>query len=430
MAIQKFLIIDDSTSFCTFFEKKLLQKWPDSSIEIYDPCKEGKPDDNYPWKNYDVIFLDYDLGFKNENGLDWLDVIIKNDPAAGVIMLTGEGDETIAVQAIKLGAESYIVKYDLASDLLYEEVMEVIALRAMTEGLNQINKINVDESKSDMDVPELFDVTSSAQNKYVNKWDIPGYFCIREIAKGTWSTTLLAEWIKNQRQVIVKILNIHDVTEPILMKRFVQEFTVLSNLKHPNVVETLDHGFTEDYAYYAMEYLTSGDLASRLKSGNLSIDVAVSYTVSIAKGLSALHELNIVHRDIKPNNVLFKEDGELVIADLGIAKDLSCAEIMTAKGEILGTPFYMSPEQINGKPIDVRSDIYSLGILFYELLMGEKPFIGSSIIAVACQHAYDEPPPLTVELSKYQPIMGKLLAKNPDDRYQSMQEFIDALGEI
>ncbi len=425
----KFLVIDDSRSFRNYFKKAIAHRWPHADIETYDPHRRGKPDDDFSWSDYDMIFLDYDLGFQTENGLDWLKMIKARQSSASVVIVTGEGDEKVAVKAIKLGADSYLIKYDLASELLYERVTDILTHRAMLESLQQQRK-DEEELQLGENETELIDITGYGVKKYVNRWHIPGYFCIREIASGSWSTTLLAEREKDQQQVVLKVLDVRDVTQPVLVKRFMREFTILSNLHHPNIIKTMDYGFTEEYAYYSMEYLSNGDLAGKIKRDHLLPESAVNYTLSLARGLSALHELNVVHRDVKPNNILFKEDDDLVIADLGIAKDLTCQEVMTARGEVLGTPFYMSPEQIKGAQIDRRTDIYSLGILFYELLTGRKPFSGDSIIEVACQHAYDKPPPLPTELATFQPLVEKLLEKSPTDRYQNIPEFIAALAAV
>ena len=150
----------------------------------------------------------------------------------------------------------------------------------------------------------------------------------------------------------------------------------------------------------------------------------------IASGLLALHRKGIIHRDIKPSNILFKDADTLIIADLGIAKDLSCNEALTIQGDVLGTPYYMSLEQINGLPVDKRSDIYSLGIVLFELLTGNRPYTGESIMEVIYKHTSHDLPPLPDEVKDWQPVIDKMLAKNPVDRYQDMEEFISAVNDI
>ena len=425
----RFLIIDDSSSLRRYLKKRLQDKWFEAEVEGYDPGRRGKPYDQFPWDNYDVVFLDYYLGFEDETGLDWIPKIKDHKPAPAVIMITGEGDESIAAQSIKRGADFYLIKYDLGSDLLFDTVLQALADLAPT-AQDLWQQATTGAQKETSDKKESKDVTGSSQDTTTEIWRIPGYKILSEVAAGNWSTTLHAKRKDDGRDVILKVQDIHEVSDPSLLKRFMQELNILSNLNHPNVVKILDHGHTENYAYYAMEFLPNGDLAKRIEKGKLTADKAINYVIQIAKGLSVLHSKNIVHRDIKPSNILFNKEDNPVISDLGIAKDLSNADELTARGDILGTPYYISPEQINGKPVDKRTDIYSLGVVFYEMLTGKRPFDGNSVIEVAYQHAYDEPPPLPVELTAYQPLLEKLLAKNPDDRYGSIEDFISEIDVI
>lgn len=250
---------------------------------------------------------------------------------------------------------------------------------------------------------------------------------IRQIAQ-SYTTAVLAERIVDGRPVVIKLQRLKDMNfSALLMERFAQELNILSELNHPNVIKVLDHGVTEACIYYAMEHLSLGDLSQRLKREKATPEEAVSFTLQISSGVMALHEKNIVHRDIKPSNMLFKTEDSLVIADLGIAKDLSLQVGLTEQGEVLGTPYYMSPEQFGDAPVDKRSDIYSLGILFYELLTGAPPFLGDSLMQVLRKHAHEPPPPLPEHLSRWRPVIDKVLSKLPDDRYQNLGEFIDAV---
>ena len=428
----RFLIIDDSASLRRYLKKRLQGKWVEAQVEGYDPVRRGKPYDQFPWSNYDIVFLDYYLGLEKDTGLDWIPKIKKNKPAPAVIMITGEGDESVAAKSIRKGADFYLIKYDLGSDLLFETVLQAIADLAPTaqDLWQQATASHNASSEVTEDPGKPAEGSAASQNTVTGAWKIPGYKVLSEITAGNWSTTLHAKKIDNNSDVILKVQDIHEFTDDSLLKRFMLELNILSNLKHPNVVKILEHGHTDDYAFYAMEYLPNGDLDSRIEEGAVTVDRAVDYIIQIARGLSALHDKDIVHRDMKPTNILFDKDDRPVITDLGIAKDLSSAEELTARGEILGTPYYISPEQINGKPVDKRTDIYTIGILFYEMLTGKRPFDGSSVIEVAYQHAFDEPPPLPVELAAYQPLLEKLLAKNPDERYSSLEEFIAEIDVI
>ena len=400
----KFLIIDDSGSLRSLLKKRLLQRWPEAVITGYDPLREGRPGNAFPWGTFDIVFLDYDIGLVQETGIDWLPEMKRSTNAPFVIMVTGGGSENVAVRAIRQGADDYLIKYDVVTDKLYEIVAEHLSQRLA--GHHPVVTPGAVAT-----VPEPA------------RWDIPGYTNITELARKL-SITLLAERLEDGKKVVLKVQNLKDDGSLILLKRFMQELNILSGLDHPHIIKILDHGVTDRYFYYAVNYYAQGDLAGAISRGGVTNDMARAYILQIARGLLVLHSAGIVHRDIKPSNILIADADTLVIADLGIAKDLSCAEALTSHGQVMGTPYYMSPEQINSKELDHRSDIYSLGILFHELLTGSLPFPGSSIMEVAYKHAYDPPPPLPQGLAIYQPIMDRMLKKAPEDRYQDLEQFI------
>jgi serine/threonine protein kinase len=420
----KFLIIDDSGSLRSLLKKRLLQRWPEAEITGYDPRREGRPGGAFPWGDFDIVFLDYDLGVAQETGIDWLPEMKRSTDAPSVIMVTGRGSESVAVRAIRQGADDYLIKYDVVTDKLYETVAEILSLRqAEPKPVVTQTTLRREDNNS---VWQTTGTGAAAAPPDPARWDIPGYRCIAELARRL-SITLLAERLEDGKMLVLKVQHLQGDSSPVQLKRFMQELAILSELDHPHIIKILDRDVTDQYFYYAVEYYPQGDLLGAIKRGNVTPEKARAYILQIAGGLAALHRAGIVHRDIKPSNVLFADADTLVITDLGIAKDLFCTEALTSHGQVIGTPFYMSPEQINSKEMDHRSDIYSLGILFHELLTGSLPFTGSTIMEVAYKHAYDTPPPLPEEHAIYQPIMGRMLAKAPGDRYQDLEQFIHAV---
>ncbi len=411
----RFLIIDDDASLRSLLKLRLQQKWPNAAIELFDPAKSGMPHANFPWKDYNIVFLDYDLGFNYLTGLDLLPSIKQRGKTPIVIMVTGQDSVDVAVKAMRLGADDYLIKYDLVTDKLFEMIDEALASGEISQELKNIGTPVINESRP---------------SEPHQQWQIPGYTCISEIRKGQ-TITLLAERDQDKHRVVLKVLPVQDIkTSAVLLKRFAQELNILSEMNHPHIIKVLDHGITPDYAWYATEFMTRGDLAKRITQGKVTSQQAKDYILTIADGLSALHKRGIVHRDIKPSNILFSNDDTLVIADLGIAKDLAANETFTMHGDVLGTPYYMSLEQINGTPVDQRSDIYSVGIVLYELLTGERPFTGNSIMEVIYKHTTHNLLTLPETLEEWQAIINKILAKNPVDRYQNMEEFIAAVKAI
>jgi DNA-binding NarL/FixJ family response regulator len=408
----RFLIIDDDASLRALLKKRLQQKWPVAVIETYDPLKSGIPDTNFPWENYNLVFLDYDLGLDDLTGLDVLTSIRQLDNSPFVIMVTGHDSVDIAVKAIRMGANDYLIKYDVVTEKLFEMIDEALASGKISQNLKKIaTSIQINSGQS-------------------QDWQIPGYTCISEIRKGQ-STTLLAERLEDKQRVVLKVLTIEEAkSSAVLLKRFAQELNILADLDHPNLIKVLDHGVTPNYAWYATEFMARGDLARRIAQEKLNPQQIKNYILLIASGLLALHRKGIVHRDIKPSNILFKDDDTLVIADLGIAKDLTCDDAFTIQGDVLGTPYYMSLEQINGSPVDKRSDIYSLGVVLYELLTGDRPFTGESIMEVIYKHTSHSLAPLPDTVEGWQPVIDKMLTRNPADRYQDLEQFIAAVNDI
>jgi serine/threonine protein kinase len=174
---------------------------------------------------------------------------------------------------------------------------------------------------------------------------------------------------------------------------------LIAELEHPNIVKIYDLGVSDDHAHIAMEYLPGGDLRHQIEQGVAESD-AVKYTEQIASALADLHSVGILHRDMKPGNIMLREDGSIALIDFGLAKRIARKQDITGRGEIIGTPYYMSPEQGRGTEVDERSDVYSLGIMFYEMLTGEKPYGGDNAMNIIFKHREAPMPPVAGERSE------------------------------
>jgi hypothetical protein len=205
---------------------------------------------------------------------------------------------------------------------------------------------------------------------------------------------------------------------PEFSERFLNEGRLLAALRHNHIMTIYDIGVSDDWHYISMEYVDGGDLRHQIRQG-IPPQTALDYVLTLGDCLQAAHEAYIVHRDVKPVNILFRRDGTLLLTDFGIAKHLGDTKDLTATGSMVGSPYYLSPEQALGRPIDGRADIYSLGIVLYEMLTGEKPFEGNSEVEVALKHIEGELPRLPPPLSPFQALLDKMTAKNPDDRFSS-----------
>jgi serine/threonine protein kinase len=257
---------------------------------------------------------------------------------------------------------------------------------------------------------------------------IPGYKIIRQIGSGGMATVYLAVQEALDRQVALKIMSQQIVgqQDSEFRERFSLEGRSIAQLSHNRIVSVFDMGMQGDNYYIAMEYLSGGSLKEKIQQG-LAPHQAIEIAKKIADSLGYAHKKGFVHRDVKPMNIMFREDGEPILTDFGIAKIVVNQDAnLTATGLIMGTPSYMSPEQAQGQTADGRADLYSLGVMLYEMLMGVVPFRADTAIALLMKHVNDPRPDLPTHLTQYQYLLDGLLEKNPDNRYQSAEDFIRA----
>jgi serine/threonine-protein kinase PpkA len=250
---------------------------------------------------------------------------------------------------------------------------------------------------------------------------IDGYAVIHKIGQGGQAKVYLAEREHDGLRVALKVLDRTLRQDPVFLERFMREYTLVAGMENEHIARIYDQGFAGDYPYLAMEFLPSGTLASRIREG-LTSRASLRIASQVAKALDAIHAQGIVHRDLKPANILFRPDGRPVIVDFGLAKNVSSNTTLTVAGQLLATPRYMSPEQCLGRAVDASSDLYSLGAVFYEMLTGRKIFGSESVANIVHAHLHAPVPRLPERLAGYQPVLDRMLAKNPADRFQSARE--------
>lgn len=256
---------------------------------------------------------------------------------------------------------------------------------------------------------------------------IENYRLLRKIGEGGIATIYLAQPMGGGAAQVLKVLRMDRGDEDL--QRFIQEYALLAQIDHPNVARIFKQDFNAGNAYIAMEFFPLGDLRARMRKA-LDPGIAVYYLKQIAAGLEAIHQVGIVHRDLKPDNVMLRQDGILAIADFGVAKQVTMQLTDTGAGEVVGTPYYLSPEQAMGKPVDQRCDIYSLGVLAYEMLTGNKPYYASTAQALLQQHVSAPVPKLPPQFKHLQPVLDRMMAKDPAQRYASATELLDDLERL
>ena len=260
---------------------------------------------------------------------------------------------------------------------------------------------------------------------------IEGYRFLQTIARSPKSEVHVAYSVELGHNVAVKILRTGPLStaEAGEAERFERERELLTRLKHPAIVDVYDWGHGEDFHYIVTEYFPSGSLELRIRN-LMTVRDSVDIFLQIAGALGVVHRAGLCHRDLKPANVMMRQDGRIVLIDFGLAKAVDAATHLTNAGEVRGSPYYISPEQAEGAAVDQRSDLYSLGVMFYEMLTGQRPFRGNSIVAIIHSHRNDPIPVLPEELARFQRLIDGLLAKDPRDRFPTAAAALAELAKM
>lgn len=391
------MIIDGQAEFRSLLMHHVTTHWPDAIMSAYDPIEAGHLPDEFSGAGNDIVLLGNKVG--DRDGLKILKQFCKTPGFPAVVYFGGEGEEAAAVRA---GADAFFARDSIRHDALTVQLSDILVSRRRVASTGSLF---VGDERTG--IHPL----------------IRGYRFIEKLGATTHSAIYLAERESTGVKLVLKVLQqLPDDADSIgAFDRFLQEYELIAETDHPNIVKIYDLGVSDDHAHIAMEYISAGDLRRRITAGVTELD-AVSYLRQIASALAKIHEVGILHRDLKPGNIMLRSDDSIALIDFGLAKRLRLRMELTDEGEIFGTPYYMSPEQGHGNGVDHRSDIYSLGVIFYEMLTGEKPYIADTAMGIIYLHAQAPIPLLQPRLAKYQSLINMMLAKEPDDRLQSAAE--------
>jgi DNA-binding NarL/FixJ family response regulator len=342
-------------------------------------------------------------------------------PAA--IVIAEGGDELAAVSALRLGALDYIPKRLLTPQRLNDAVRHALRRieRRVARSLARLARVNR-ARRAATHTAALLPRAGIALRDL-----IPRYRIRETIGESEKAVVYLAASLDVVRNVALKVSKKigSGTNEPQLLAR---EHAALNAVRHPAIVEIYDYGTRAGHEYLAMEYFAHGDLKARLHSG-LGEEDALHYIQDIAAALSVVHAAGILHRDLKPPNVMLRENDAVVLIDFGLAREMDGLR-STRTGVLRGSPYYMSPEQALGEELDARSDLYSLGIIYYELLTGKKPYAGQSAIEVLQQHVNAPVPPLPDRLAHHEPLLSRMLAKDREARCVDAAEVLQAIAAV
>ena len=405
----RLLMIEDDARYCALIRHHLTCRWPDAQLVVSSPVLHPLPAPEYVAQGYDAVLVSYE--WPGGRGIDWVKDFAGRPRFAPIIFLSEQTDDAEARLALQLGAHAALGK----DKIDHAKLLEAFASATSKQMQARADWRTSTEAKAMQRFGEAF---------------IRGYRRIRKLAAGPVSELYLAESEQAGALVVLKVARDQQAQNELdsSFRRFLQEYEIVQRIRHPGVVRLYDLGVSDEHAYLVMEYFPAGDLRKRMRTP-MTPNEALRISLEVARALDGIHQAGVLHRDLKPGNVMMRDDGSLALIDFGLAKDAALAMEVTDHGVIFGTPHYMSPEQGHGEPIDARSDLYSLGVMLFEMLAHEKPFMSDNPMAIIYKHRKTPIPALPAEVAAFQPLVSRLLGKTPDERFPNAAAAVEAIRE-
>jgi DNA-binding response OmpR family regulator/tRNA A-37 threonylcarbamoyl transferase component Bud32 len=407
----RLLIVDRDARYREWLCQHLSVLYPEGIITALGVIEFRDHHGTLSREDCDLVVLVAPFGASPEDpgseGLEWLRSLRERASFPPIITIAEDGNELTAVRALQLGAADYLPKRLLTADRLKTAVK--LAMR------------RVEMRASEASYERSYSPVRSMRDP------IPGYTIRKTIGESEKAMVYLATSAELKKDVALKVSK-SERDEANERQFLARERAAIAAIHHRSIIEIFDYGTHEQREYLAMEYFPRGDLKARLQRGILEVD-GLRYLEQIAAALCVVHDAGIMHRDLKPPNVMLRDvSDEIVLIDFGLARNLHGSLQSTRKGVLRGSPYYMSPEQALGEELDPRTDLYSLGIIFYEMLTSRKPYTGTSAIDVLQQHVNAPLPKLPEPLAHHQQLLDGLLAKSREDRFKDAAQVVEAIA--
>ncbi len=399
------LVVGSDAKRMQWLTHHVTSRWPGAAATIVPAGDSATLNRLLEAGEPDALIMQIDFGSDGAaaHGIASMEEWLRIRPGLYCIVIAENGGELAAVRAMKGGARDYLPVAGLTRESVLAAITEAHTRR--DEAMRQTGVIPA----------------KSAPGGLI---EVPHYSIIKELSISNFSSVYLARAERLRRNVVLKVM--HRGTSPRELEdaeRFQREYEIISSVAHRAIAEIHDFGSLPHHLYLAMEYFPCGDLRDRLRNP-LSVEESLYYLRTIAEALRVIHVFGILHRDLKPANVMLREDNAPVLIDFGLARRSLDEVSMTGIGQVLGSPYYISPEQAQGQRVDARTDIYSLGVMFYEMLTGRRPYVGRSAVAIMSQHTSAPIPVLPAPAAAQQELLNRLMAKRVEERYGSADELL------
>ena len=402
----RLLLIEEDAGRCDYIRERLASWRPQAQLTVHSPVSQGALAPEFLAQGFDAVLLAD--SWPGGRGLNWARELASRAGFAPLVLLT-DADLSAAREACALGA------YTLSREELERDTFAQVLVAA--EQRQALARAVWRSSRAGRETQRFGDAF------------IRGYRFIRRLASGPTSDLFVGESERAGRLVALKVARDRqdEESQPVdMFQRFLQEYELAQRINSTAVVRLHDLGVSDEHAWLVMEYFELGDLRRRMRA-SLAPREALRLAAAIARSLAAVHGAGVLHRDLKPGNIMLRHDGSVALIDFGLSKDLALALDLTDSGTIFGTPHYMSPEQGHAEPLDARSDLYSLGVILFEMLTGQKPYRAENPMAIVYKHRKEPIPQLPAQFEAVQPLLERLLAKMPADRIATAEEAAEAL---
>src|SRR6187402_3248210 len=429
---ERILIMRHASGLVNRARRLALTKWPAAKLEVHDLAAYGKPPADFRWDRYAHLLIDDE--YLRKEGLLWLSELRTKPNFPKIVRVLPEPSRhkppaEIDVQAPPMAERKSESRPAAASAAAAAEIKPM----PKYEGPKHENKSS---TQPDPPVdPAVAAARAEARRladaeAVLKSAGIQGFTPVKPLGSGATANVCLCERVSDKQQVVLKVLKSEGSGDSDLLSRFVQEYFAASSIDSPYVAKVFEHGFTDSHAYIVMEYFPAGDLRARIARDRPSAEETLIIVGSILSALTSVHAAGIIHRDLKPANVMFRDDGTIALVDFGSARRDADPVAKTLAGVVIGTPYYLSPEQALGGTADERSDLYSVGVMLYELLTGQRMYAAASLVALFEMHKNAPIPKLPENLARHQRFLERLVSKKPEERYPSAAEAFTALMEF